>query len=239
MIIFPAIDIKGGECVRLYRGDYATAHKVAEDPLETAKRFRADGAEWVHMVDLDGAKSGEAANMEIFRSVAAESGLKVELGGGIRDMAAVERCLGAGIDRVILGSAALKDPALVREAAKKYAERIAVGIDARNGFVSAEGWTEDSSVGYIELAKRMEDAGVRTLIFTDISRDGMLSGPNLEQLGALSAAVSCNITASGGIRDIGDIRALKEMGLYGAICGKSIYSGTLSLREALAETCEG
>ncbi len=239
MIIFPAIDIKGGECVRLYRGDYATAHRVAEDPLATARRFYADGAEWVHMVDLDGARSGAAANMDIFREVAASSGLKVELGGGIRDMAAVERCLEAGIERVILGSAAVKSPELVREAAGKYAERIAVGIDAREGFVSAEGWTEDSSVNYIELAKRMEDAGVRTVIFTDISRDGMLSGPNLEQLGALSTAVGCNITASGGIRDIGDIRALAAMGLYGAICGKSIYSGTLSLSEAVAEACGG
>ncbi len=236
MIIFPAIDIKGGECVRLYRGDYATAHRVADDPLETARRFCADGAKWVHMVDLDGAKSGSAENMSIFREVAEKSGLKVELGGGIRDMAAVERCLDAGVERVILGSAAVKKPEFVKEAAGKYGERVAVGIDAREGLVSAEGWTEDSGVNYIELAKRMEDAGVRTIIFTDISRDGMLSGPNLEQLGALAGAVGCNITASGGIRGLDDIRELMRMGLYGAICGKSIYSGTLSLREAVSLT---
>jgi len=234
MIIFPAIDIKGGECVRLFRGDYSTAHRVADDPLSTAVSFREAGAQWVHMVDLDGAKSGSAENSAIFESVAKSSGLKVELGGGIRNMAAVERCLQAGVSRVILGSAAVKDPAFVREAVAKYAEKIAVGIDARNGVVAAEGWTEDSGVDYIELAKRMESIGVRTIIFTDISKDGMLSGPNLEQLERLNSAVSCDVTASGGIKDIEDIRALAELGLYGAICGKSLYSGTLSLREAIA-----
>ena len=148
-------------------------------------------------------------------------------------MNTVESYLEAGISRIILGSAAVRDPDFVKEAVKKYAEKIAVGIDARNGFVSADGWTKDSDIDYITMAKKMEEIGVKTIIFTDISKDGMLSGPNLEQLDNINKAVSCDITASGGIKDIGDIKALTEMGLYGAICGKSIYSGTLSLKEAI------
>ena len=233
MIILPAIDLKDKTCVRLYKGDFATAHKVAEDAVSTAKKFEQAGAMWLHMVDLDGAKSGNTENAEIFISVAKKSGLLVELGGGIRNMNTVESYLEAGISRIILGSAAVRDPDFVKEAVKKYAEKIAVGIDARNGFVSADGWTKDSDIDYITMAKKMEEIGVKTIIFTDISKDGMLSGPNLEQLDNINKAVSCDITASGGIKDIGDIKALTEMGLYGAICGKSIYSGTLSLKEAI------
>ena len=233
MLIFPAIDIHGGQCVRLYKGDFGTAEQVAEDPLETAKGFRAAGAEWIHMVDLDGAKTGRTVNAAIFEQVAAQSGLKVELGGGIRDMQTLETYFSRGISRCILGSAALKNPQLVREAVKAYGERIAVGIDARHGMVAAEGWLEVSEVSYIELAKRMEDAGVATLIFTDISRDGTLTGPNFAQLSALSAAVSCDVVASGGIHNLSDIEQLRSGHLYGAICGKSLYSGSLSLAEAI------
>ena len=233
MLIFPAIDIHGGQCVRLYKGDFGTAERVAEDPLETAKSFRAAGAEWIHMVDLDGAKTGRTVNAAIFEQVAEKSGLKVELGGGIRDMQTLETYFSRGISRCILGSAALKNPQLVREAVKAYGERIAVGIDARGGMVAAEGWLEVSEVSYIELAKRMEDAGVATLIFTDISRDGTLTGPNFEQLSALSAAVSCDVIASGGIQNLSDIEQLRAGYLYGAICGKSLYSGSLSLAEAV------
>lgn len=235
MIIFPAIDIHDRQCVRLVKGDFATAHQVAEDPLRTAQSFREAGAQWIHMVDLDGAKSGRRTNADIFEAVAAHSGLKVELGGGIRDMETLEYYFSRGISRCILGSAALKDPVLVREAAAAYGERIAVGIDARDGMVAAEGWLEVSQVSYLELARQMEAAGVRTLIFTDIARDGTLEGPSIGQLADLSRTVSCDIVASGGIRDLEDIRRLRQMGLYGAICGKSLYSGTLSLRDALAE----
>ena len=238
MIILPAIDIQNGECVRLYRGDFATAHKVAEDPLETAGSFYRDGARWIHMVDLDGARTGRRENAALFLKVADQSGLQVELGGGIRDRETLDYYLSHGISLCILGSAALKDPVLVREAAAAYGERIAVGIDARDGMVAAEGWLQVSQVSYIEMAKRMEDAGVRTLIFTDIAKDGMLSGPNLEQLSALQQAVSCRIIASGGIRELKDIQALKVMGIYGVICGKSLYSGTLKLREAVAAAGE-
>ena len=233
MIIFPAIDVKDGNCVRLRQGDYATAQKVAEDPLDTARDFARQGAQWIHMVDLDGAKDARPVNTQVFLSVAAQSGLKVELGGGIRSMKAIDDYLSGGVSRIILGSIALKNPALVKEAVAKYGTQIAVGIDARDGMVATEGWLDRSNVSYLDLAKTMEQAGVRCIIFTDISRDGMLSGPNLEQLAAINAAVSCDIIASGGIRNIDDIKTLASMGLYGAICGKSLYSGSLDLRDAI------
>ncbi|HWQ77176.1 MAG TPA: 1-(5-phosphoribosyl)-5-[(5-phosphoribosylamino)methylideneamino]imidazole-4-carboxamide isomerase [Anaerovoracaceae bacterium] len=234
MIILPAIDIKDGQCVRLTKGDFATAEKVAGDPLETALAFQEAGAEWIHMVDLDGAKEGSLKNSEIFVRVAQSTGLKVELGGGIRTMESIDYYLERGVSRVIIGSAAISDPDLVRDAVKKYGERIAVGIDARNGMVSGGGWLVDSGIAYLDLAKKMEAAGVNYIIFTDISKDGTLTGPNLEQLGEINGAVSCDVVASGGIHTMKDIAALKEMGLYGAICGKSVYKGTLSLKEAVA-----
>ncbi|WP_027400218.1 1-(5-phosphoribosyl)-5-[(5-phosphoribosylamino)methylideneamino]imidazole-4-carboxamide isomerase [Anaerovorax odorimutans] len=233
MIILPAIDIKNGQCVRLTKGDFATTEKVAEDPVETALDFVKNGAEWIHMVDLDGALKGNLENSKIFKDVAKETSLKVEIGGGIRSIESIEHYLENGIARVILGSAALRDPELTKEAVKKYGEKIAIGIDAKNGMVSASGWLEDSDTNYIDMAKSMEAIGVSTIIFTDISKDGTLSGPNLDQLGKINEAVSCNIIASGGIHVIDDIKALKEMGIYGAICGKSIYKGTLSLKEAI------
>lgn len=235
MIILPAIDICGGQCVRLVKGDFDTAHKVAEDPLETARSFKEAGAEWLHMVDLDGAREGRPVNTPIFTKAAEKSGLRVEVGGGVRSMETVERYLAAGVSRVILGSAALSDPSLVRDAAGKYGEKIAVGIDARNRMVSADGWLNDSKVDFIELSKRMEQMGVGCIIFTDISKDGTLAGPNLEQLSELAAAVSCKIIASGGIADIEDIKALRRLELYGAICGKSLYSGRLDLAAAIKE----
>ena len=233
MIVFPAIDIQGGRCVRLYKGDFATVEQVADDALATACAFRKAGAQWLHTVDLDGAKTGSRANSAVFLDLAKNSGLKVELGGGIRDMETLAYYFDNGISRCILGSAALKDPAFVKEAVAQYGERIAVGIDARDGMVAAEGWLEVSKVSYLELARQMEAIGVRTLIFTDISKDGTLEGPNFAQLKALQQAVSCQIVASGGIRDINHIRALADQGLYGAICGKSLYSGTLDLASAI------
>lgn len=233
MIILPAIDIQGGSCVRLQKGDFSTAHKVAEDPYETAKAFADAGAKWIHMVDLDGAKSGSIQNAPIFLKVAKESGLQVELGGGIRNMETISYYLDAGISRIILGSAAVKNPQLVKEAVERYGERIAVGIDARDGMVATEGWLESGNVSYLDLAAEMVRIGVQYLIFTDISRDGMLTGANFAQLEALNTTINCNLIASGGIRDISDISRCKELGLYGAICGKSLYSGTLSLKEAV------
>ena len=236
MIILPAIDIKDGNCVRLQKGDYATAHKVADSPYETAKRFKDAGAEWMHMVDLDGAKDAKLINADLIADVAKSSGLLVEVGGGIRSMEAVAYYLSRGVNRVILGSAAVKDPQLVIDAVKAFGDQIAVGIDAKNGMVQAEGWLDNSDIHYIELAKRMEAVGVRTIIFTDIDRDGMLSGPNLKQLDDLVHEVSCNIIASGGVTVLKDILNLTELDIYGAICGKSIYSGTLDLKQAIEMT---
>ncbi len=235
MLILPAIDIIGGQCVRLVKGDFATTEKVAEDPVTTALSFREAGAQFIHMVDLDGAKAGKPVNTAVFRRVVEAVGLPIEVGGGIRSMETVDAYLQAGVARVILGSAALQNPQLVRDAVAKYGDQIAVGIDARNRMVSADGWLEDSGVDFITLAREMEQIGVKTLIFTDISKDGTLSGPNLEQLAEIAGAVSCQIVASGGVATLQDIQNLKALGLYGAICGKSIYKGTLDLKAAIEE----
>ena len=237
MIILPAIDIKDGNCVRLFKGDFSTVEKVAADYLETAKGFENAGASWIHMVDLDGAKEGRPVNTKIYTDVAEKTNLKVELGGGIRSMETSEEYLSMGITRVILGSVALKNPQLVSKAVEKFgSEKIVVGIDAMNGMVATEGWLETSDVNYIQLAKKMIEAGVKYFIFTDISKDGTLSGVNRQQLSDLYEGTkgSCNIIASGGVHTMDDIIACKEMGLYGTICGKSIYKGTLDLAEAVA-----
>ncbi len=236
MVVLPAIDIINGQCVRLNKGDYATAEKVADSYLETALSFEKAGAEWIHMVDLDGAKAGKPVNAKIYNDVAEKTRLKVEVGGGIRNIETIAEYLDMGISRVILGSAALKNPALVKEAVSKFgSEKIVVGIDAKNGFVATEGWLETSDVNYIDLADKMIEYGIKYFIFTDISKDGMLSGVNVEQLQALYDATKgmANIVASGGVHTIEDIRICKEMGLYGTICGKSLYSGTLDLAEAV------
>ncbi len=237
MIIFPAIDIINGKPVRLFKGDFSTAEQVADDALETAQGFVSAGAEWVHMVDLDGSLKKERVNSDTFVKVANQTALKVEIGGGIRTMQDIDFYANNNISRVILGSVALKNPDLVREAVKEFGSLIAVGIDAKNGYAATEGWTESSDTYFVDLAKRMEDMGVQTIIYTDISKDGTLSGPNIEQLVELNNAVSCNITASGGVTDINDIKTLRDNNLYGAICGKSIYKGTLNLKEAV-EVCK-
>lgn len=233
MIILPAIDIKDGNCVRLVKGDYSTAHQVCESPYKAAEQFAKAGATWMHMVDLDGAKDAKLVNAELIADVAGSSGLSVEVGGGIRSMEAVEYYLSHGIDRVILGSAAVKNRQLVVDAVKSFGDRIIVGIDAKDGMVRAEGWLDNSDINYIELAKRMEDVGVKTIVFTDIDQDGTLAGPNLKQLGDLTHEVGCNIIASGGVAVLKDIIDLTELNVYGAICGKSIYSGTLDLKQAI------
>ena len=237
MLIFPAIDIIDGKPVRLFKGDFSTAEQVADDALETAESFVEAGAEWIHMVDLDGSVQKKRVNSQTFVDVANKTPLKVEIGGGIRTMQDIEYYAERGISRIILGSVALKNPELVREAVTEFGDLIAVGIDAKGGFVATEGWTEGSTTHFIDLARQMEAMGVQTIIYTDISKDGTLSGPNVEQLTQLNGAVSCNITASGGVTNIGDIITLRDNNLYGAICGKSIYKGTLDLKEAI-EVCK-
>lgn len=234
MRILPAIDLKNGQCVRLQKGDYDTAHKVAEDAVETARCFLAAGASLIHMVDLDGAKDGSQRNYDVVRRVLRDAGAAVELGGGIRTMEDVDVVLALGVSRVVIGSAAITNPPFVREAVRKYGDKIAVGIDARGGTVRTEGWVRDSGVDYISFAKRMEQYGVQTIIFTDIEKDGMLEGPSFDQLAALRQAVSCGIVASGGVSTIEDIKKLKALGIDEAIAGKAVYAGTLDLAAAIA-----
>lgn len=238
MIILPAIDIKDGNCVRLFKGDYNTVQKVAESYMDTARMFMDCGSEWIHMVDLDGAKDATQQNKEIFLDVAKNTSLKVEVGGGIRALDTVEMYLSGGISRVIIGSAAVKNPQLVKDAVREYGDRIAVGIDAKNGYVATEGWLETSNVHFTDLAKAMSDIGVKYIIFTDISKDGTLSGVNAEQLRQINECCSANIIASGGVHTMEDIIICKKLGLYGTICGKSIYSGTLDLKEAVRYSAE-
>lgn len=233
MIIFPAIDIMDGKPVRLLRGDFATAEQVAEDVLTTAKQFARVGCTWVHMVDLDGSLQKKPVNADPILQVVEHTPLKVEVGGGIRTTEDIAFYLDRGVDRVILGSVALKNPELVQQAVDAYGDKIAVGIDAKQGMVATEGWTEDSQMDFIDLAKAMEKMGVATIIYTDIGRDGTLSGPDVQGLDRLNKAVSCNVIASGGVTTITDILVMKDKKMYGTICGKCIYKKTLDLREAV------
>lgn len=235
MIIFPAIDIKDGKCVRLYKGEFDKSEVVGENPLDVALNFKNSGAEYIHMVDLNGALNGEVKNLEKIKSVIKNIDIPVQLGGGIRDMKTIDMLINVGISRVILGTIALKDEVFVKEAIKKYGDKIAIGIDAKDEKVAVNGWIEVSEINYIDFAKKMEKMGVKTIIFTDISKDGTLKGPNLKQLSDIKNSVSCNIIASGGIKDLEDLKILNKMGVYGAITGKAIYKGNIDLKEAIKE----
>jgi phosphoribosylformimino-5-aminoimidazole carboxamide ribotide isomerase len=235
--LVPAIDLLGGRCVRLARGDYAAATVYDDDPAAVARRFVACGAPRIHLVDLDAARTGRRAHADAIRAVVtAAAPVPVQLGGGIRDLAGVEAALGLGAGRVVIGTAALRDPAFVRDAAARHPGRIAVGIDARDGRVAVEGWLETSDALVVDVARRFEDAGVAALVHTDIARDGMLTGPNLEATVELAEAVSIPVLASGGVGSIDDVRraaALAGRGLAGLIVGRALYAGALDLREAL------
>ena len=238
MLIFPAIDLKNCKVVRLYKGDFSTVHQVADDPIATAKAFLAAGARHIHMVDLDEAKDGVRQNGDIVRAVA-ETGLRLELGGGIRSMADLEAVFALGVWRAVIGSAAVSNPDFVREAIGRYGpQRIAVGIDAKDGLVRTAGWTENAGIDYLSFAKQMESIRVKYIIFTDIDTDGTLSGPSLGRLTELQKAVSCSITASGGVSGNQDIRTLRDMGLYAAIIGKAWYAGAIDLAQAAADAGE-
>lgn len=234
MILLPAIDLKDGKVVRLFKGDFDTVHQVADDPVATAQAFYQAGARWIHMVDLDGAKDGTRKNSAIVQAVS-QVGLKIELGGGIRSMADLEAVFAMGVTRAVIGSAAVSHPEFVEEAVGRYGERIAVGIDTKDGRVKTAGWVEDSGLDYLDFAKSMETMGVKTIIFTDIDTDGTLSGPSFDRLAELQKAVTCQIVASGGVSNNQDIRELNEMGLYGAIIGKAYYAGTIDLARAVAD----
>ncbi|MBC1543063.1 1-(5-phosphoribosyl)-5-[(5-phosphoribosylamino)methylideneamino]imidazole-4-carboxamide isomerase [Listeria cossartiae] len=233
MQIFPAIDLKNGQCVRLFQGDFSKQTVVNEDPIAQAKAFAADGATYLHIVDLDGALEGRPVNLEIIQKMKQSAKVPVQVGGGIRSMAQVDYYLESGIDRVIIGSAALTDPDFLRAAVQKYGPKIAAGIDAKNGLVATSGWLDVSQVSYLDLAKRMEEMDVETIIYTDISRDGTLTGPNLEQMAALQKHVSINLVASGGVSSRTDLEALAKLGLYGAIAGKALYNGHISMSDVV------
>lgn len=233
MIIIPAIDIIDGKPVRLYKGDYNKKEIVADDILETAKSFEKAGAGFVHLVDLDGAKKGELVNSEVIIKVANTIKVPVEVGGGIRNFETIKYLIDNGVSRVILGTSAMEDEDLVKKAVDTYKEKIAVGIDCKDGFAYGRGWLEGSSLYYIDFAKKLENIGVKNVIVTDISKDGTLEGPNVEMLKKLSEEVDMDITASGGIRDLENIRDLNGLNLYGAITGKAIYANTLNLSEAI------
>jgi phosphoribosylformimino-5-aminoimidazole carboxamide ribotide isomerase len=236
MIVFPAIDLKDGRCVRLRQGDMAQATVFNEDAAAQARAFETAGFEWLHVVDLNGAFAGHSVNATAIRAIRAAITVPMQVGGGIRDSAAIESWLDAGVTRVILGTVAVRNPALVKDAARAFPQRIAVGIDARDGFVAVEGWAEASTVSATDLARRFEDAGVAAIIFTDIARDGMLQGVNVAATAALARAVSIPVIASGGVGGIGDIDALMESDapIEGVVIGRALYDGRVDPAAALA-----
>lgn len=235
MIIIPAIDLKDGKVVRLLKGDFNTVQQVADDPVSTAKAFYQAGARYLHIVDLDGSKDGVRKNTGLVQALV-EVGLKTELGGGIRSLKDLEEVFSLGIWRAVIGSAAVSNPEFVRQAVGKYGpERIAVGIDAKDGLVRTSGWEENAGLDYIFFAKQMESIAIKCIIFTDIETDGTLSGPSFHRLEALQKAVSCSITASGGVSSNEDLRQLGDRGLYAAIVGKAWYAGAVDLALAVRE----
>ncbi|MGG0238909.1 1-(5-phosphoribosyl)-5-[(5-phosphoribosylamino)methylideneamino]imidazole-4-carboxamide isomerase [Bacillus rhizoplanae] len=236
MEIFPAIDLKDGRCVRLYQGQFQQETVMNENPVAQALLFEQLGARVLHIVDLDGAVAGRSENLSVIEDICKAVRISVQVGGGIRSIAAIETLLSAGVMKVILGTAALYDRSFVEEAARLYGDKIIVGIDAKNGYVATRGWLDVSETSYVQLAKEMEKVGVQTLIFTDISRDGTLTGPNFEQLQKLQDEVSLQIVASGGVSSLADVEKLQDMNLYGVIIGKALYDKKVILEEALQVT---
>ncbi len=237
MLIFPAIDLYEGKAVRLYKGDYAQMTVYSDHPEEIAMDFAAKGATHAHLVDLEGAKNGTTPNLDTVLKLKEAAGLFCEIGGGIRSMETVRTYLSAGLDRVILGTAAVEDPVFLRTAVDAYGEQIAVGVDVRDGYVAVKGWTEKSALHFMDFCIEMEQIGVKTLICTDISRDGAMRGTNREMYRQLSETLGLQITASGGVSTMEDIESLRQMNLYGAIIGKAYYTGDIDLKKAI-EVCK-
>ena len=233
MNIFPAIDLYEHKAVRLFKGDYAEMTVYSDNPIEIARDFEDKGAKFIHIVDLEGAKNGETPNFEVVKEIAQDTSLFCEIGGGIRSLDTVEKYLNAGLDRVILGTAAVNDEAFLRAAVNQYGDKIAVGVDIKDGFVAVKGWTEKSSYSCFDFCEKMREIGVKTLICTDISRDGAMKGTNRQLYKELSEKFDMNITASGGVSTLEDIKALRGLNLYGAIIGKAYYIGAIDLEEAL------
>ena len=233
MLIFPAIDLYEKQAVRLFKGDYNRKTVYSDDPVSVAREFKKSGASHIHLVDLEGAKTGETPNFDVVCAIKRETGLFCEIGGGIRSIEVVEKYISAGLDRVILGTAAVTNEGFVQEAVEKYGEKIAVGIDIKDGFAAIKGWTESSGIDAFEFCERMEKIGVRTLICTDISKDGAMVGTNRELYKKLSEKFSVDIVASGGVSSINDVKALRKLDIYGAIIGKAYYTKAVDLGEAI------
>ena len=233
MKIFPAIDLYEGKAVRLYKGDYAAMTVYGENPVEIALDFKAQGAEWIHLVDLEGARDGDTPNLETIRRIVKESGLKAEVGGGIRSIEVIEKYLSVGVSRVILGTAAVTDPEFLNEAVSRFGEKIAVGVDIKDGCVAIKGWRETSALEAFDFCRKLEALGVKTVICTDISKDGAMQGTNHALYDAMRKELGMQIIASGGVTDITDIERLAAMHLYGAIIGKAYYTKAISIKEAI------
>jgi phosphoribosylformimino-5-aminoimidazole carboxamide ribotide isomerase len=234
MLIFPAIDLRGGQCVRLRQGDYAQETIFGSDPAEMARRWVSQGATWLHLVDLDGAREGRPVNGESVRRILAATGVSCQLGGGLRTEEQIAETLSWGVARVILGTRALKDPAWLEHVCRRFRGKVVVGIDAKNGRVATDGWTQVSERSALDLARQCESWGIAALVYTDISRDGMLEGPNLEALAELAAAVKLPVIASGGISTLKDVRRLARLNLAGCIIGRALYEGQLDLAAVIA-----
>lgn len=239
MELFPAIDLIGGCAVRLVKGDYAQKTVYSENPEEVARSFAAAGARYLHVVDLEGAKDGGTPNLETIRNIVETSGLLVEVGGGIRSEEVIQKYLDAGVFRVILGTAAVQNPAFLEKMVQKYSEKTAVGVDIKDGMVAIKGWTEVSQESCFDFCEKLQKIGVKTIICTDISKDGLLSGTNMELYKELSEKFSVDIVASGGVTTLEDVKKLADLGLYGAILGKALYTGNIDLKTAVELTKEG
>lgn len=235
MIILPAIDIKDGRCVRLFQGDYAQATTYSNDPVQVALRWQTAGASWLHVVDLDGAIQGAPVNLSLIEKIREATSTHIEVGGGLRSLEQIERVLNLGIDRVILGTVAITNPMLLRQALKRWEDRIVVGLDARDGRVAISGWLETSQVQATDLAIQLSAAGVQRFVYTDISRDGAMNGPNFNTLAEVCLATTAQMIASGGVRSLADLHALSALGIEGAIVGKALYTGDMDLAEVLQE----
>lgn len=236
MIIFPAIDILDGNCVRLIQGDYNQERIYGDSPVDMAKKWESLGAAYIHIVDLNGAKSGESINKEVIRAISNTVSIPVQVGGGIRSLEVIKGYIDSGVARVIIGTAAITDKVFLQQAVDAYGDKIAVSVDARNGYVATDGWTDTSDVKAIDLVKELEALGVKTIVYTDIAKDGMLQGPNLEEQALIHGATSMDVIASGGVTTAEDVSNLASLDLYGAIIGKALYDGKLDFRELVGKT---
>ncbi len=233
MNIFPAIDIRNGKCVRLVQGDFARLETYGDDPVKVAENWISQGGKNLHIIDLDGALVGEAVNKKLIKNIVKAANVPVQFGGGIRDMKYVDEMIEAGVTRVILGTSALSNKPFLKEALAAYGEKIAVSLDAKNGYVAVKGWTELTDVTAVDLAMEMETYGLKTVVYTDISKDGMLAGPNFEEIAHMQSKIKSKLIASGGVTTAEDVRRLKEMGVYGCIIGKALYTGSIKLADVL------